>query len=37
MDWGGERAYRREKSRVLHQDLLSTLGMGTENEEGPHS
>ena len=27
--------YRREESRVFHQDLLSSQGMGAESEERP--
>lgn len=30
-----EGVHRRQKNRVIHQDLLSTLGMEVESEEGP--
>lgn len=32
---GTEWVHRREEGRVLHQDLLGPLGMGTESEERP--
>lgn len=30
-----EGVHRRQENRVIHQDLLSTLGMEVKSEEGP--